>query len=468
MPQTSASFSQSLGIRLDGSQSSYAPGDTIIGCVYRRTPTVSPEAVVSISLCGRTKTKLVEHRNNNQANSTYRGRFNIIPEDAYTQKIFQGPLHIEEFGNEQAWPFAITLPEYVDPKYVQGQDQKASFLPLNKADHVLPSTFTLDTNGSTEAFVEYFLKATVRLTGQGKTKWPEAILPFKVRNLSLDPPRADFGLKGSKSWKYVTSYRLIPGMEEAKLSFSQKMKQSFSTSSVPEFQFHLLVDVPTVIQLDNPNPIPFRLKAVPDWTKTSEVLKDIPQQLKLTWVDIRIAINTEVKCEGTWSSHEKLKREEVNLSVMSALFRPMQSLYIPCSDEAPPLDIGKLIDLRLGYLAPGNGPSGYRFTPSFTTYNIHHSHKLNWAIKGSVAGDHFGATGTVGLTLLMPSDERGYTDQQDPEIGGEAGGESEAGPSRLQRNESWIQPPDEDDAPPSFTEVMKEDGKAAMPEKCSN
>ncbi|KAM0355037.1 hypothetical protein ACHAPU_000887 [Fusarium lateritium] len=467
MPQTGPSFSPSLGIRLDGSQTSYAPGDTIIGCVYRRIPTVSPDSVVSISLCGRTKSKLVVHRNNNQANTTYRGRFNIIPETAFTERIFQGPLHIEESGNEQAWPFAITLPKYVDPKYVQGQNQKESYLPLGKADHVLPSTFTLMSNGSTEGFVEYFLKATLRLTGQGKTKWPEATLPFKVRSLSSDPPRAGFGLKGSKSWKCVTSYRLIPGMEEAKLSFSQKMKQSFSTSSVPEFQFHILVDVPTIIQLDNPNPIPFRLQVVPDWDKTSEIIKDVPQQVKLTFVDIRIPISTEVKCDGTWSSHEKVKREEVNLCIMDDLFKHTKDLYIPCSDESSPLDIGELIDLRLGQLGPGNGPSGYRFTPSFTTYNIHHSHRLNWSIKGLVAGDHFGASGTVGLTLLMPTDEREHMNQEDPVIGGDAEVEIEAGPSRLQRNESWIKPPDEDDAPPSFTEVVQ-DEKAETPEKGSN
>jgi hypothetical protein len=45
---------------------------------------------------------------------------------------------------------------------------------------------------------------------------------------------------------------------------------------------------------------------------------------------------------------------------------------------------------------------------------------------------------------------------------------SEAGPSRLQRNESWIQPPNEDDTPPSFNQVVRDDAKGHTSEKGGN
>ncbi|KAH7236522.1 hypothetical protein BKA59DRAFT_496721 [Fusarium tricinctum] len=403
------------------------------------------------------------------SNTTYRGRFNIIPERACRQKIFQGPLHIESGRNEQVWPFAITLPQYVDPKYVQGERQKESYLPLGTADHVLPSTFTHPTSGSTEAFVEYFLQATLVLTGQGHVERPEATLPILLERRSPDPPRADFGLKGSKNRQSVSTYRLIPGMGDAKLSFSQNLKQIFAASSVPTFLFDILVDVPTIIQLDNPNPIPFRINVVPDWKATSEVIRDIPQQIKLTSVSIRIVTSTEILCEGTFSPHDKLKKTETDLCIMTALGNLAGDINIPCTEDSSPIDIGELIDLRLGHSGPGfpkrYGPGDARFSPSFTTYNIRLSHKLNWAIKGEIVGESFGASGTVALQLLMPSDERGDVDQQGSIARTENGLESEAGPSQLQRNESWIQPPDADDAPPSFNEVVRDDAKQYPPEK---
>jgi hypothetical protein len=406
------------------------------------------------------------------SNTTYRGRFAVIPERACRQKLFQGPLHIESGSDEQAWPFAITLPQYVDPTYVQGERQKESFLPLGAADHVLPSTFSLVTSGSTQAFVEYFLKATLVVTGQGHVERPEATLPFVVQNRSPDPPRADFGFKASKNRQSVSTYRLIPGMEDAKLSFSQKMKKSFGTSSVPTFLFDLLVDVPTIIQLDNPNPIPFRIHVIPDWKTTSEVIKDIPQQVKLLSVSIRVVASTEILCEGTFSPHDKLKNQETDLCIMTALGGLTRDMNIPCTEESSPIDIGELIDLRLGHSTPGfpthHGPVHAHFSPSFTTYNIRHSHKLNWAIKGEIAGEHFGGAGTVALKLLMPSDDRAGLDQKGSIVRAENDLRSEAGPSRLQRNESWIQPPNEDDAPPSFNQVVREDAKGHTSEKGGN
>ncbi|KIL86188.1 hypothetical protein FAVG1_10584 [Fusarium avenaceum] len=468
MPQTAALNTSALGIRLQGGQPLYSPGDTIIGCVYRKAPTVSPDASVSITLCGRTKSKMVVSTTN--SNTSYRGRFNIIPERACRQKIFQGPLHIESYSNEQVWPFAITLPQYVDPKYVQGERQKESFLPLGTADHLLPSTFTHPTSGSTEAFVEYFLQATLVLTGQGHVERPEATLPVVLSSRNSDPPRVDFGLKRSNNRQSVSTFRLIPGKEDTKLSFSQNLKQVFAASSVPTFLFDIIVDVPTIIQLDNPNPIPFRIHAIPDWKATSEVIRDIPQQIKLTSVSIRIVSSTEILCEGTFSPHGKEKKKETDLYIMNALGRLAKDIHIPCSEKSSPIDIGELIDLRLGHSSPGfpkaYGSGDVRFSPSFTTYNIRHSHRLNWAIRGELGGGYFGASGTVALQLLMPSDDGGEVNQQGSIARAENGLESEAGPSQLPRNESWIQPPDADDAPPSFNEVVRDDAKQYPPEKC--
>ncbi|KAF5687150.1 hypothetical protein FDENT_5474 [Fusarium denticulatum] len=470
MPQTGPSSSPALGIRLEGNQRSYSPGDTIIGYVYRKSPVVSPDSSVAIFLCGRTKSKIVVHRANTNNTTSYRGRFNLIPESACSQKIFQGPLHIESGGDEQTWPFAITLPKHVDPRYLQGGGQDESFIPLGATDHVLPSTYTLRALGNTEGFVEYFLKATLRVTRKGHIDMTEAVFPFNVINLSPDPPIADFELKGSRNRQTISSYHLVPGMEDVKLSFSQKMKQSFSTSSVPEFVYNLLVDVPSVIQLENPTPIPFKLRVVPDLNGTSEIIREVPQKVKLSSVSMRVASSTEVICEGTLYPHTKEKREEIDLCVESAINRIQDDIYIPCTDEGAPLDIGAILGLRLEQPRPGSPhrPSSLpKLNPTFTTYNIRHSHRLTWKVIGEVAGERFSALGAVPLKILMPSDERGQlgdkTAVQRTET--EAAFDGAPGPSQFQRNESWIQPPDEDDAPPSFTEVVEEDKGAKVAEK---
>ncbi|CEI63454.1 hypothetical protein FVEN_g28 [Fusarium venenatum] len=403
---------------------------------------------------------MIVRRGNNNS-STYRGRFSLIPRTGYSQTIFEGPLHIKGDGDEAVWPFAITLPKYVDPETYSGANQKESYLPLQNRVYDLPSTYTLRTSGSTEGFVEYFLTATLRLTGQGHHDMPEATLPFQVLTLRNDPPIADFGLRHSSNHRTVSSYRLIPGMEEMKLSFSQKMKRSFNTSGVPDFHFNLIVNIPTVLQLDNPTPISFKLQAVPDWKQTSEVIRDVPQKVKLNWLNLSIMEITEIKCEGTFSPHTKEKDSTTSLCVMNSMNTLGTSLFIPFNEE-PPLDIGELVDLRLGRSTAGFSRqlnSGRNaFTPSFTTFNIRHWHRLHWELRGDIAGERFNVSGAVPLTILTPSDEQG----QPVQISLEGSGletDARAGPS-VQRNESWIQPPDEEEAPPSFAQVQQEDLKA--------
>ncbi|RGP68782.1 hypothetical protein FLONG3_8045 [Fusarium longipes] len=469
MPQTGVQCTSLLGIRLEGNQTSYAPGDTIIGYVHRKNHVVGANASVSISLSGRSKTKMVV--SNGNSTTTYRGRFNLIPRNR--QVIYEGPVHIELDNNEQAWPFAITLPKYVDPNHLQNDEQRESFLPLRATDYVLPSTYAYSTVGSTEAFVEYYLTATLVVRGRGDSA--EATLPITVANVDQHPPIADFGLKEARSYHQIVTYRLVPGMEEAKLSFSQKFKQVLQTTSVPQFAFDLVVGLPTLIQLDNPNPLPIKIHIVPNQKNTSEVIKDVPHEVKLTYVCIRIIAHTEILCEGTFSPHTKDKNRDIDLGIARALYKLNQSINIPCSSKCPPVNIGKMIDLRLGYLGSGflqtSGWGRSPFVPDFTTYNIRQSHTLKWEVRGKVAEEEFKANGAVPVKLLAPSDERGLgqldEDQKVPVAINEAGGESEpiAGPFQVQRNESWIQPPAEDEAPPSFNQIVKEDTETRPPEK---
>ncbi|KAF5020006.1 hypothetical protein F66182_7971 [Fusarium sp. NRRL 66182] len=447
MPQACAKSLSQLGIRLEGS--AYAPGDTIVGCVFRKSHIVTPGATVTISLFGRAKTKIVT-RNANNHTVTHRGRFTLVPRNGRPQTIFQGPLHIEVNQDEQAWPFAITLPRYVDPRHLEGEAQDHSYLPVEARDHELPPTYTLPSSGRTEGFVEYVLEAHLRTSRQGHCDYYEARLPLSVINLDPNPPIADFGLIRSRNLRCIASYRLVPGMGDAKLSFSQKMKQSLGTSSVPDIRFSLDVDVPTVIQLDNPTPIPFKLRAVPDWTRTSEVIQDVPQNIKLVDVSLWLATQIDIICAGTFYSHTKYKTQEFNLGVSTALRKANRDMLIPCTSDAPSIDIGEMINLRVGPLSPGHT----RLYPTFTTYNIKVTHRLRWSVTCQIADERFEASGAVHLKLIPPSDERRRPDENPLPVGDEEIAAVEARPSQ-QRSESWIRPPAEEEAPPSFAEAQK-------------
>lgn len=452
MPQTSRVSNTVLGIQLEGNQLAYGPGDTIIGRVYRKNPIVAPNAQIAISLHGRAKSKLEVSRGN--SNNTYRGRFTLVNPRKHSQVIFKGPLHISKSGDAQEWPFAVTIPTYCEP--VRGQFD--TFLPSDAealAQEKLPPSYSGSANGGgTEGFVEYFVQADLRYWGAKDSHNHTSTYPFYLRQYLPDPPIADFMLKRLQYNRAVTSQRLVPGMEDAELTKSQKMKKFFGTSSVPSMVFSLEVETPTVIQLENPNTLPFRLRIVPWWDKTSEVIRDVPQKFKLTHFVLKLGQVGHIKCDGTFSTHDDSFNNKMTYNLNSLIRKHKTPIEVPCTDEWSPLDIGELLGLRFGH----NGvtdrkpwPVGTgRLAPSFRTYNIRVIHRLSWELKFEVAGEEVDVKPMTEpqVVLIGPSDTRGEA--------------YSALPPPTQSTESWIRPPDEGEAPPSFAEVQNEDKKEAQ------
>lgn len=453
MPLTRVHSTPMLGIRLECGQTEFAPGDTVTGYVYRQAQIVSPNASIILRLHGRTKSRIHFSRGD-FGNETYRGRFNLINTADHTQKLFQGPLHIPDGSDEQVWPFTITLPMYVDHTTLGEVPEVNSWLPYTTGDvatRPLPSTFHQQHSGfraTIEGFVEYFLQAELKVTGQGSSDVNEAMLPLNVRTLDPNPPIADFKLMPLRSSRAISSFRLIPGNEDVELSFSQKTKQLFGSRKVPTVKFNAEVDFPTVIQLENPNHIPFLVRLIPDWENSSQIIKGIEQKARLRLFTMSIVAQTEVMCQGTFSPQCADDREELDLNISPAMAGIASEIYIPCSDRLPPADIGEMINLRVGCQGRLGqvGPSSSRgkLYPTFKTYNILHTHKLNWQIRVEIAKEDLIITGTAKVTLLTPSDE------------GQSQMTSAPNPV-LQTSESWMKPPAEEQAPPSFTQVQEED-----------
>ncbi|KAK1762032.1 hypothetical protein QBC33DRAFT_574546 [Phialemonium atrogriseum] len=453
MPQTLTKSNSFLGIRIEEAPgTSFEPGDTIIGRVYRKTRAVSPRASVTISLHGGSEFKIVVR--NGQSSTFRRHDFFNARDTTYT--IFDGPLHIEPASSGVAWPFAITIPSSFDhlslDRGVPEDHSHPSLGPDDVAARPLPSTFSTGNPvfpQNPRAFVEYFLQAELRLYNHRSTDVYEATLPLSMVN-SPEPPITNYHLRLAKFQRGVNSQRLVPGMEDAELTFTQRTQKFFGSPKIPNFIFQAQVEIPTVMQLNDPHPIPICLRVNPLWAKTSDIIRGVPQKVKLTSLALVLKADTEVKWSDIFNTQHASTLHKPDLTVDAAFHALGHDLYVPCSVEDPPLDVGQLVNFRIGphgRISPAPDYSGQpRVYPCFTTNNIRHSHRLQWEVRLLVAGETVEVMGEGQVTVLSPSDSSGRSAWMRP-------------PTAPENTDSWIRPPaeeekEEDVAPPSFTEAQ--------------
>lgn len=230
------------------------------------------------------------------------------------QHLHQGPIHIPPAGSPAVWEFAIEIPTNPSPRAVVSEmkDPEASYLPLTPesiASYPLPSSFATSgrrRNTRFDAYVEYHLEATLQQQASSSkhgTDSATATLPIRVCAPPMPYPLTDFDLARRSTPFAASSYRLVPGMESAELTFKQKSKKFFGSSKVPLFAFTLQYDGPAVLQLGNPSPVPFRVRVVPDGPRTSEVLREVPQIVTLSQLELVLKADTCVIAPGTWGTH---------------------------------------------------------------------------------------------------------------------------------------------------------------------
>ncbi|KAF5711068.1 hypothetical protein FMUND_9218 [Fusarium mundagurra] len=421
-----------LGIQLDGGNT-YTPGDTITGLVYRRARIVSPDSSLTVSMTGTASTsQLFKDRK-----GVHTWGIKLLDN---CQTMFRAPLHIEN-GGHQEWAFELPVPLYADPKVNNGR-QALSYIPLDTTDHELPPSYLLgDGNEEREsACIQYVIEAKLTVEVHGKTEVFEAICPVKIIQLTPDAPIADFKSRRIRYTRKISSQSLIPGSEDVRLSTLQRIRKNFSFSSDPELIFDVFVDVPRIIQLDNPTPIPIKLVVAPDWQKTSPIIQNVPQEVKLT--SIHIWIVTETSIDKRFGG----RRTEVDLGVVQALNKLKTNLQIPFTRQWEPIDLGELSGLRIGLQDTGF-PQQWNFaqsgfTHSFCTYNMMVTNGIAWWIQGEIAGVRFDVGGEADLLILRPSDDRVRPEATD-------GGSSRTTETEAegQYDESWIRPPVEEAAP---------------------
>jgi hypothetical protein len=411
MPRTDIKATPELAIQLSDGQRTYRPGDTIIGSVIRRVHTISPRGWVTIKLYGRAKSKKTVRRNNPSTNTIqtrhYRGRFNFFAPNETCQKLFDGIIHIPPNSGPQAWPFSLTIPTRASPRSViSGNMQRDSYQPLNEgaiAASSLPSSFMFVDEGwrtSFHGFVEYYLEA--EFWQENKSSPTIATLPLAIRAPSIPYPLVDFDMKSRTFPSCIKTQRLIPGMEDAELSFRQMAQKFFGSSKVPQFSFSVQVECPAVIQLENPNPIPFKIRVISDRQRTSDIVTDFPKSMALGALKIELKAVTSVICER---EHTADGIEMFNIVDTGTLVNPIS---VPSGTAAEALDLGAILELYLhsDHLnVRGKRSRQFRslIYPNFITYNIKRTHQLKWEFRLSVVGESIKISGEQPVSVLAAS-----------------------------------------------------------------
>lgn len=409
MPRTVAKSSPALEIMLDGAPDSYRPGDVITGRVSRSAAVVSSQASVIIELHGRSKSKMTVSRGQ-AGTSIYRNRFNFFEPEQNRQQLFHGPIHIPTDGEAKEWSFAVQIPSGLDPAAVaKGNVQKHSYLPLGTQDvasHPMPPVF--HTSGvwmttTYHCYVEYFLEARLQVESSGDNA-DKATLPVNIIPASTPDLITDFNLTRRSFLARISTHRLMPGMENADLSFHQRTQKFFGSSKVPQLAFSVQVDCPSILQLGNHNHIPFRVHVTPDHSQSTDAIKDSSVPVTLTAMTFEIKAATKMICRGTIASHTSSETRRVGFDLKPVIAQLQSPIVLPSGEKTEPLDIGELLDLKLASVAPLGRRlfSSYKgqLYPSFDIYNIKHTHRLKWALTLSAAGESTELSSEEDITLL--------------------------------------------------------------------
>ncbi|KAH8692319.1 hypothetical protein BGW36DRAFT_303750 [Talaromyces proteolyticus] len=421
MPRTEKIGSASLQIDVASPPSwTFAAGDTIIGTVIRLSPIVAPEATVTIDLIGRVKTKISVRKNTGNGTRTehYRGRWILI---RTSQVLHRGPLHLAEghgIGSDcLSWPFSIEIPTRPLASLAQNNSDQQSYLPLNNvAEHPLPGSFYSFRNGwstKSEAFVEYYLESTIRYTRKGSYETGNATRPVTLQHPSSGSIPASQQLQRRTFQITVQTQRLLPGMEHAELSFTQKTKKFFHSSKVPTFGFNIEIHLPSAIELEIPSPIPFVIKFSSNTVSTSPIIQDTVQTVRLNSVRMLLKSTTTVIAPGNFlasNTHNDTQSNEHDLglhTIFSKLEKPIEFESTKGDQE---VDIGTMLQLilcpnglytgsrRLGLVSP--------ISPDFVTYNIKHWNALLLEFLFTVADEKVERKFSVPIKIMPPARQR--------------------------------------------------------------
>jgi hypothetical protein len=424
MTKAEACNTSELSIHLD-SPHSFLPGQTITGYVSRTSRWVSTETSISITLHGKCNTKLFS-RDSYQC----RGSVELFGQAGVREELFNGALHIPTTSDPEKnkWRFAIDIPTHPDATPLKSHPLgRASYLPLLSADqHALPPSF--DLGGSRDsAGIEYYLEAT--MTTPSSSKSIIARLPIQLRCESSPFPITDFDIKLHSRQSYTITSPLLnhSGIYNTQPSIGHKVSKVLRVSKSLRLTFCLEISVPSVLQRDNPYQIPFEMRAVPQWMDTSDCIAKVCHTIIIEKMTIAIRSTSSIMgiASGALGPVPVVREDHFTTKVVLADYaKPKNSnqidnqgvpprtsllakclssngypLTLPIEEDTAPLDLGKILDLKMQH-----GQNGID-VPTFITYNIKRTYELEWKMTLEVGGETLKVKGRHPVLIMERTDQ---------------------------------------------------------------
>ncbi|EGX97245.1 hypothetical protein CCM_01905 [Cordyceps militaris CM01] len=419
MPCARPEGSPALSIALTSSSKRiFQAGDTITGHVVRRAHMVAPECRITIRLLGRAKTKIVITRGNGNGGTrheTYRSRYHFFGPET-SSVLFSGPLHVAEQGDPATFPFAVTIPTCPSAN-LSREAQGNSFLPTDPASvatQMLPPSYTSNHHHK-EGYVEYWLEAQLS-PGPGTNnkavtaaQSTQPILLGAPNTREPAPPRIVKTLASPAH--SITSYNLIPGMNEVSLSLKQKSKQFFHTSSVPSLAYAVHVGLPVVMQLQPNEAIPLTLRLSPTAAGTSDDVRKTTQKATINYMTVHLKQYTVIRAGEHFfgGPREESMSDTIDLHFDKALKSLPAPMVVDIDADGEPVNLGALFDLRLSESGFSSGTDklashwfGPPITTDFVTYNMTASHALKVAVSVTVCGKEHVDTFKFDTRIMAP------------------------------------------------------------------
>lgn len=351
-----------MSIRINIPNTKCRAGATISGTVSLHGDVDIDVEIITISLVGRCKTKVVRSNGQNSS-STYRGRAPLLE---YRQVLFKGPNTMKTNGH--SWPFSFTFPPRCVARGADPFKQRHGLFDINPQQS-LPPSFANDKHTFSwrgECFVKYELEASLignrtKIFSLGDLKTEKTLDFITTRDIETFKP--DFIEKGQTIACY--SLRLQPGHENGPLTFKEKL-QSIRTSKLPVAVFKLHMLLPKVGILAHSLPLILRLE--------HDIEASTTQSLPIVTLRkcmVELQANTYIQC-----IRDEMFREGDEQRDWSDEFHIASIDYSADMEKAPPvtesMDLQKLMRIKVPW----------HQKPTFSTFNIRRTYRL--AVKLSV------------------------------------------------------------------------------------
>lgn len=400
----------------------FAPGDTVIGTIVRKSHLVSPKATLDLWLNGYTQTQILEFVGSYGSNyenkaRNHEGTLNFFP-SWKPEVLWNKAIHISK-DDDDFWsvPFSVTIP--TQPEYAGARRHKpeVSFLPIDEesfATQTLPGSFessksvymthkanqrSTSTN-TCDGSIVYRLQARLRYTHGGLQESTRAFCPISLRHPQRPPDYNSERLISKRSLPVtIQSHRLNPALRDKSvhLSFSQKTQQFFGSSRVPHYTYRAEFGLPRSLFLSEAagttkgSPFALTLAIIPDPgpNMTSDTLKGVTQTFQVLTVRVSLDSITYVRAGGIGSKIRTAKNvypHNVSISMLSQSQSGPIDLIASTEKPTSAVELGTLIGLTLG-------PRGLRINgactpfdredlyPDFVSYLIKHSHTLSCEVE---------------------------------------------------------------------------------------